>query len=66
MVSVLHWVATVTQLRCSLLCAAQMDDIEALNFDDLSAVAKLYGSTIYKTVMKVRWLLTMRSCAFQA
>eukprot|EP00798_Chlamydomonas_sp_ICE-L_P000438 gene438-1836_t len=30
----------------------QMDDIEALNFDDLGAVAKLQSTGVYKSVMK--------------
>lgn len=39
-----------------LACAVpvQLDDIEALNYDDLSAVAKLSGSALYKDVIQVR------------
>jgi hypothetical protein len=39
---------------CAAHATLQLDDIEALNYDDLSAVAKLSGSTLYKDVMAVR------------
>ena len=32
----------------------QMDDIEALNYDDLEAVAKLSGTNRYKDIIQVR------------
>ena len=32
----------------------QMDDIEALNYDDLEAVAKLSSTNRYKDIMQVR------------
>jgi len=31
----------------------QLDDIEALNYDDLGAVAKLSRSGVYKDIMEV-------------
>jgi hypothetical protein len=37
----------------------QLDDIEALNYDDLSAVAKLSSSAAYKDIMKVGALHNM-------
>jgi hypothetical protein len=32
----------------------QLDDIEALNYDDLGSVAKLSNSGVYKDIMEVR------------
>ena len=36
----------------AMLACTQLDDIEALNYDNLEAVAKLSSSTRYKDVMK--------------
>lgn len=44
-------VAPVTQNM--LHSCMQLDDIEALNYDDLSVVAKLSGSAAYKDIMEV-------------
>jgi hypothetical protein len=44
-------------IRCA---CSQMEDIETLNYDDLSSVAKLSSDQNYKDVMQVRSLQVAR------
>lgn len=57
--------ALATSIICSVLCWVvssivikqmddQLDDIEALNYDNLEAVARLQSSDRYRNIMQVR------------
>lgn len=44
----------LSALTLTLTAVLQLDDIEALNYDDLSSVAKLSSTAGYKDIMQVR------------